>query len=119
MAVKTGAMITFEGHEYFGAEKIGFTEDGHFVVDLHTTPPPKPQGGYFTCLPISPLNYRQTVRKTKAAVRDDGDSIVVFDDWGGGHRIAAERELLDLLIDECEENEIPLLTPNAEIKGAR
>ena len=117
MAIKTENTIWFDGHEYFGAEKIGFTEDFHFVVDLYTTPLPAPRGGYFTCLPISPVSYRRTQRKTKTAVRDDGDSITVFDDWGNGHTINSEREVLDLLLAECEANDVHVMTPNVGNKA--
>lgn len=82
MSIATDKPVRFEGREYFGAKRIGFEEHGSFILDLFTTPPPEPRGGYFTVLPISPKHYRQTVHKTQAGYRDDSDSLVVFCDWG-------------------------------------
>ena len=107
MTISTKSEITLNGERFFEAEKIGFTDDGAFVIDLFTTPAPSPRGSYFTVIPISPADYR-IGSKTKAAVADHGEHITVYDDWGSPITIGASRDVLDVLLKECEANNIPL-----------
>lgn len=109
MSFATEMKITFKNHDYFGAKEIGFTEDGTFVLYLYTTPPPEPRGTCFFSIPISPLFYRKTTNTTKTAVRDNGSAIIIFDDWGSGHSIITEREVIKQLLRECEKQEINLI----------
>lgn len=108
MTVEVDEPLKFNGRAYPGIRRIGFTVDGNFIVDLWSTPAPEPRGGYFTCLPISPLAYRNE-RKTGASVADFGSHISIADDWGSTYIIEAGRQILDALLIECEANEVPLL----------
>lgn len=116
MTIKVKGELEFGRVKYFGAEQIGFTEEGSFVVDLFTTPPPKPCGGYFTVIPISPAEYRRE-NPTKAAVRDDGNSIVLISDCGAEYRITMDRASIDRLLTECEANGLPLLETGISPEG--
>src|SRR3954470_20205891 len=100
MTVATDNIVHFDGRQFYGAEEIGFTSRGSFIVKAFTTPPPKPQGGYFTALPISPLDHRRE-HGSRVRVMDEGDSIVVVDDWGKRYRILTVRPVLDSLLREC------------------
>ncbi|MDB5937477.1 MAG: hypothetical protein JWQ01_4821 [Massilia sp.] len=108
MTVEIDEPLKFAGRAYAGIEQIGFTADGHFVVDLWTTPAPEPRGGWFTCLPISTLAYRKT-HKTRTSVADFGSDISIADDYGTCYTIEASRPILDALLIECEANEVPLV----------
>lgn len=63
------------------------------VVDLET----ERGGGYLTVIPISPKEYRERHRMTRAAVRIEiGDAYTVFkitDDWGAPYRMAIPNEM--------------------------
>ena len=108
MTIATDTTINFEGKNFYGAKEIGFTDRGTFIVSLYTTPLPKPQGGYFTCLPISDLAYRNK-HPTKSYVKDHGNAISIADDWGTESKIKANRPILDQLLQECLLNNIPLV----------
>lgn len=107
MTISTKSTITLNGESFFEAERIGFTDDGAFVIDLFTTPAPSPRGSYFTVIPISPADYRIN-NKTKTSVADHGEHITVYDDWGSPTTIGASRDVLEAVLEECEANNMPL-----------
>ena len=111
MTISFKGNITWRGNRYYGADRLGFTDKGQFVVSLFTYREPHDQrGNYFTVIPISGDEYRAT-DKTKAAVRDDGDALTVFCDWGDAHRIEMPRSAVESLIAEAVSHGIPV-TPN-------
>lgn len=114
MLTNTEHQIKFKGRDYFGIRELGFDSNGHFIVSLWRHPPPEPRGGYFTSLPISPRDYRANVHKTKAAFRDHGEVIVVYDDWGTPFEFEAERDVLDALLADCKANDLDEVKTAAE-----
>jgi hypothetical protein len=101
------APVKWGGHTYSGIRRLGFTERGAFVIDLHSCPPPEPRGGYFTCLPISPMAYREK-HGSGVMVEDHGKFVTLTDDWGRKHSIYARRSVLKVLLAECQEQKVPL-----------
>jgi hypothetical protein len=93
--------LYLDGDLYLGARKIGFTEDGKFLVDLFTTPPPNPRGSMVTVFAISSRNYREKYR-TKARACRTNDGIAVFDDIGRMHLITGDNDLYTRLEEECK-----------------
>jgi len=106
--------VKWQGRTYVGIDRLGFNENEVFIVALWTTPPGTPRGSYFTSLPISDKRYRRTVHTTKTKVVDGGKWIEIFDDWGVSHKIEANKEVLRILLRECDENEIPRC-PNEDV----
>jgi hypothetical protein len=100
-------VAVFEGRAFHGIRELGFNERGAFVLGFHTTPAPMPRGGYFTALAISPASYRKS-HPTKCCFVDEGRQVVVYDDWGRMHRIAASRDVLDALIRNMQANNLPV-----------
>ena len=76
------------------------------MIDLHSCPPPEPRGGYFTCLPISPLSWREK-HESRVMVEDHGKFVTLTDDWGRQHSIYARRLVLKALLAECREQKVP------------
>ena len=107
MTISTESNIAIDGEKFLGAKKIGFTDDGAFVMDLFTTPPPMPRGSYFTVIPISSSSYRE-IRNTGTFVVDNGEYITIYDDWGKPTTINTDRDVLDALLKECDTNNVPL-----------
>jgi protein subunit release factor B len=105
--IKTESPIKWEGRQYFEARRLGFSEDGGFVVSLFTTEPAEHRGGYSTTVPISPASYRAK-HKTKAAVEDKGNELIIYCDWGNAHRLGASREVIESLLTEAEAHDIPV-----------
>lgn len=103
--------IWFKGQKFFGARKIGFSEHGSFVLDMFTTPPPIPpekrRGGFFTTLPISRASYRRSAGDSKTCFADYGRFVVICDDWGVAYKIRACRTVLNAIVKDCDDNEIP------------
>ena len=116
MTISCNGKIQWKGQTYYGADELGFTNGGRFVVSIYNYKEPhEARGNYFTAIPISPDEYRKA-DPTKAAVRDDGDALTVFCDWGEAHRIQAPRALIEALLAEAAAHGIPVL-PNAELRG--
>jgi hypothetical protein len=104
------AQVMWMGRTYCGIRELGFTPNGHFIVSLHTTPIiDGMQGSYFTSLPISPAAFRREnpALCRQAGFHDAGSTLIVFDDWGKAHQITAARDILDTLVAECREQELP------------
>lgn len=100
--------VVWQGRHFFGVRELGFNDSGSFIVSMHTTPLiDGQQGSYFTCIPISPLEFRREWPNSRVAFRDKGAELVLYDDWGTPHTIAAPRVILDKLVVECREQEIP------------
>lgn len=115
MTISCKGRIRWKGNTYYGAESIGFTPEGRFVVALYSYQEPhEARGNYFTAIPISPDEYRKT-DQTKAAVRDDGDTLTVFCDWGDAHRIKALRAAIEAILAEAVTHGIPV-RPNVGAK---
>lgn len=96
-------------HRFTGIRELGFNARGAFVIDAHTTPAVPaggPRGGYFTSIPLSPIEYRR-LRPTQAAFARAADRLTIYDDWGCPHHIEAPAEIIDALVAECIANEIP------------
>ena len=74
--------VIWEGREYYRIKKF----DCH-IVDLQFT---KEGGGYFTVLPISPLEYRRE-NSTQAKViinkEETVTQFIIYDDWGTPHEM--------------------------------
>lgn len=110
MTIKTNEKIMIGSELFYGADDIGFTKDGYFVLDLYTFDPQELEGraNYHICLPISHMNYRKD-KQTKAAVKDCKDYIQIYDDWGTMTRIASAREVLEDILEECRNHLLPFL----------
>ena len=101
--------VVWKQHRYPGIRELGFNDRGSFIVDLHTTPTSdRGRGGYFTSITISNAEYR-TTHQTRTMVEDCGRHIIVYDDWGSQHYIAARRAVLKVLLAECHTHRVPLL----------
>lgn len=105
--LRTDEPIHWEGRTFFGGDEIGFTDDGSFVLGLYSTEPAPQRGTYFTSLPISDKPFRK-LHPTKAAVRDDGDALTIFCDWGRAYRLGASRQIIEALIAEAKEHDVPV-----------
>lgn len=88
------------GREQFYGGKVGFTDDGHFIIQAFTTPPPEPRGTYFTSLAISPPEYREKHPTAASYWRQEG-LLTVYNDWGGRHTIHGPNGFLDELEADC------------------
>jgi hypothetical protein len=87
--------------------ELGFNERGAFIIAGYNSPPPEPRGGYFTGLPISPIEYRRRSR-TQTAFARKAAQLIIWDDWGTPYSIVAPAHILDTLVAECIANEIPV-----------
>ncbi len=105
--IATNETIKWEGRDFYGGQEIGFTPDGGFVLHLYTTEPAEMRGTYFTSLPISPASYRKK-HATKVAVRDRGDSISIYCDWGREHRLGAPRSILEKILAQAASHGVPV-----------
>ncbi|AVQ81702.1 hypothetical protein [Variovorax sp. PMC12] len=105
--IETKSHIKWQGRQYFEAKELGFSTTGKFIVSLFTTEPAEMRGGYFTAVPISDAGYRAKY-KTKAAVQDNGDELIIYCDWGRSHRLGASREVIEQLIDDARSHKIPV-----------
>lgn len=109
MSFATEATIIYNDKPFPGAKQLGFTQSGTFVLSLYKLPATeKLRGGYWTSIPISSKEYRRG-HQTKAAFEDHGDRLVIYSDWGDRNVISAPRDVLDLLVAECIDNELPQL----------
>lgn len=109
MIIDKEIAVKLEGRDYPGIKELGFTDDGSFIASLYTLPKAEQgHGGYWTSFPISPANYRKT-HPTKTSVRDFGEYISIADDWGHCHKIESSRDVLDILLNECKQHNIPLI----------
>jgi len=88
--------------EFDGIRKIGFSNSGTFVFEAY-----KNNGySYFTTIPISSIKFRKN-NSTKTSFIDNGEYLTIKDDWGNHYNIYCDRNIIDLLIKECIDNEIP------------
>jgi hypothetical protein len=111
MTVNIESTFEFNREQFFGGDRVGFTEKGEFIVSAFTTPPPSPRGTYFTVIPISPTAYRLKNKRTcKNAVVDGGTHIVIKDDWGTPYTLTAPRDALTLIMAEAKLHKIPVTT---------
>lgn len=88
---------------------MGISEHGGFVINLHSCPPDKKgrRGGYCTVLPISPLSYRQEYPTRTNFVRKSPTRIIISDDHGSLYTIQSDCLIIDKLVQECIEAQIP------------
>lgn len=95
------------GWKLKGIRELGFNERGAFVVDAWTTDAPGPRGTFFTSLPISPRDYR-AVHPTKCGYRIiNSKKLAIYDDWSKVTYIQAYKAIINTLVRECQENDIP------------
>jgi len=114
----TDKVIAKDGRRFYGADRVGFTEDGMFVFSAWTTPPGDQRGSFFTTIPISDREYRAK-RQTKTAVFLGAGFIDIFDDWGTPTRICAETAMLDTLFAECVAQGLPILGGSLRVEEVR
>lgn len=108
MSITTEEQIIWNGKTYHGAEKLGIVDDV-FIVSLYPCPPPMPQGGYFTSIPISGKEYRKANGgKSSFSVNETG--ILLIDDWEKRHQIGCSAEISKRLAQECREWGLPEVT---------
>ena len=100
--------IVYQGQTYYGAQEIGFNERGNFHFIMYVNPPPDPRGTFCTSIPIADLSYREE-HNSAACVADNGNHIVLWDDWKMKHRIKATRKVLKALLAECYDQGLPLV----------
>lgn len=98
--------IIWEGQRFTAIKKFDC-----IVVDLQVS---ENGGGYFTCIPISPLSFRKSVHSiSKAAVyikkKEDYTEFMVVDDWGMSHFMQipnSMEEEINSAIQSAIENEL-------------
>ena len=98
--------IAFDGREYVGAEKIGVTDTGHFVVCLFSTPPSGPRESYFTVIPISSLFWRDEHPIKARAVRENKRTLCIYSDRDQRYTFIAGSSIIDQIVEECVEFEL-------------
>jgi len=114
MSLITQSIVTFtssDGREYSGRAQIGFTLTGEFGIRIHSVLDPKKyptSWSYATSLSISSKEFRRGY-PTKTNVQDLGSYLKMQDDAGYCYQIKADREVIEHLLQECEENEVPLI----------
>lgn len=98
----------FKPTTYCGIEDLGFNERGVFVVHLWSTPyegPGEPRGTLSSYPPISPREYRDShptgPSATNAAFEVDGDTFILYDDWGKWHKFVTSPDIVQTLAAEC------------------
>lgn len=119
--IATESKIVFQ-HEgrtqtFYGCDRIGFTEDGHFVISGFTTPADQTnihgnRGGYFTSIPISPLEYRQKHGASydrPIGYETTERSITVYDEFAHPYKFTVNKKFVKALAEECEAQELRCL----------
>ncbi len=107
--------ISFDGQKYCGIKELGFSvlpgkTDEHFIVNLHTSPvspTDSVRGGYFTCIPISPLSYRRKSPTSVSYFRSGLNRMMISNDWGHPYNIVSTKTIIDELVMECKQYGIP------------
>ncbi len=114
MSIITQSVVKFtssDGREYSGRAKIGFTLTVEFGIRIHPFSDPEKDPtswSYTTYLGISSKEFRRGY-PTNTSVQDFGSYLKLKDDVGYCYQIEADREVIEHLLQECEENEVPLI----------
>lgn len=104
MSTVTQGHVKIDDRVLEGKKELGWKvySDGipSFLIGSHT---------YTTHVPISSKEFRAAIA-TQTYVTDNGESITLHDDTGYPTVIEADRDVLEHLLKECEEQCVPLRT---------
>lgn len=107
--------ISFEGRKYCGIIELGFSTlegrtDEHFVVNLYNSPvslKDNRRGRFFTCIPISPWEYRKDHPTSASYFRSGPNRIMISSDYGQPSTIVSTKAVVDELVAECKKYNLP------------
>jgi len=113
MTVVIKSKIEFSNEKaliFVGSGEVGFDEQGNFVIQLNKDSHAAENGSwhYCTSLAISPAISRKK-HGSRVYVKDCGELVLIADDYGYKHFIKAGRDVIEELLRECKENEIPFM----------
>jgi len=81
--------VIYQGREFYGIEEFDCVVVDLFTEETH-------QGGYMTCIPISPKKYRKTsITKARVEIDNEDDWTVfhIYCDWGNLHTMKIHNSL--------------------------
>jgi hypothetical protein len=95
--------ININGYNYKGINSIGFASYGSFVYDVIIDN----SYNYHSNIPISDKEYREEMPTDTDYYVESSGIFSIADDYGKVNYIISSKEVINALVEECKENDIP------------
>jgi hypothetical protein len=96
-----------EATHFFGIRKLGFLEEGGFIIVGYLSPAGALRNTLSTSIPISSTEYRQKNATLTRYMRNLDTAIVIDDDWGHAYAIVGSKEFIDQVVEDCIKHKVP------------